>query len=198
MGNFGIDGFEAEVEQGARQQACYGVDGVVGHDVDGGEAHQDVEGQYSEAERATACVKCQKHDDGGDAYMAAGEGCRGVLASIVNHFEQMVYEAACPSWRGHSLGVGEEPVAHVGEDARCYLVGAYCFVVVLWASDWHEVEDDVVDVEGCQQDEGCHEELLVALDDVVDEQDGHEREVADVAHAHEFGEPSPGYFLREE
>ena len=38
------DGYQAEVEQATCQEAGYGVDGVVGIDVDRREAHQDVEG----------------------------------------------------------------------------------------------------------------------------------------------------------
>ena len=94
--------------------------------------------------------------------------------------------------------MGEEPVADVGEYALCDVVGAYCEVVELRSCDGEEYEYEVVGEEGCEEDECRHGQLVVATEEIVEQQKRHEREIADVAEAHEFGEPSPGDVLREE
>ena len=130
--------------------------------------------------------------------MAAGEGGGGTLAGIVGDVEQVVAEAVAPTGRGHALTMREEPVAEIGEDALCYLVGAHGEVVELGPSDGQQDENDIVGKEGAEYDEGAHLELLIALEEVVEKEDEHQREVGDIAQAHQLREPPPRHGLREE
>ena len=170
----------------------------MGIDVHRGEAHEDVERQDDEGEPAAVGASCEEQYDGGDADMAAGECRRGPFAGIMGDVEQVVEEAIAPPRCRHAFAVGEEPVADVGEQAVCDVVGAYCEVVELRSCDGEEYEYEVVGEEGCEEDECRHGQLVVATEEIVEQQKRHEREIADVAEAHEFGEPSPGDVLGEE
>ena len=58
----------------ARHPAAQYVDGIVGLNIDGGEAHQYEQWQHDIEQRPVMRAPSQNHKDGGHADMAAGEG----------------------------------------------------------------------------------------------------------------------------
>ena len=89
----------------------------------------------------------------------------------------------------------QEPVAHIGEHACSYLFRAYCQIIELGTGNGQQYEDEVVNIEGAQDDEGHHLEFLVTLKEIVEGYQGDERKVGHIAQAHQFGEPSVGHGL---
>ena len=188
---------EDEVEHHADEEAGQCINGIVGQNVYRGKTHQYIEGQDGEDEAAAARAERQQHDYRRHAHMAAGERSRGSLSRVVGQVEHVVPETVGPPRCSHALGMGEEPVAHVGEYAAGYLVGANRQIVELGTGDGQQDEDDIESEERGENDEGRHLELMVAAEEIVEIDDEHEREIADVAQAHQFGEPAPRHLLRE-
>ena len=56
-----------------------------------------------------------------------------------------------------------EVVAHIRKHAVGDLVESCCQIIVLWTRDWQEDEDDVVDVEGAEDNELRTQELSVTM-----------------------------------
>ena len=91
-----------------RAPAGKDIDGIMGEDVDGGKAQEYIHGNHDPEEPSATGFPGQEHQDGGDADMAAGEGCRGALAGSVGVFHHVVEETVAPSGqRDHLLMVGE-------------------------------------------------------------------------------------------
>ena len=111
--------------------------------------------------------------------------------------EQMVEEPVAPSGGCHSLAVRQKPVAQIGKHASGYLLRAYGQIVELGTRDRQQDEDDVIGEKRGQHHEGGHLELMVALEEIIEVDDEHQREIADVAQTHQFGEPAVGHRLRE-
>ena len=63
---------------------------------------------------------------------------------------------------------------------------------------WQEDEDDVIDVEGTEEDELRTQELFIPLKEVEQRDDGDEREIRGVAQMHQFAENRVRDGLREE
>ena len=73
------------------------VNGVVSLNVDRGKAHKHVEGHHAPEERLASRLPGQEHQDGGDTYMTAGEGCRGAFA-----FKQLEILMKESVWHGNA------------------------------------------------------------------------------------------------
>ena len=173
---------------GRRDPPCDDIDGIVCLDIDGGKAHQHVEGHHTPEERFASCLPRQEHQDGGDAHMTAGEGGCRTFTGIVGTLHQGVEESVAPSWRGHSFHVGGEVVADVGEHPVGDILYVCCQIVVLRTSDRQEDKDDVVDEEGREDDELRTQELLISPEEVEQRDDGYQGEIRGVAQMHELAE----------
>ena len=149
---------------GRRDPPCDDIDGIVCLDIDGGKAHQHVEGHHTPEERFASCLPRQEHQDGGDAHMTAGEGGGRTFTGIVGTLHQGVEESVAPSWRGHSFHVGGEVVADVGEHPVGDILYVCCQIVVLRTSDRQEDKDHVVDKKRCKNNKRCQFELGISLE----------------------------------
>ena len=73
--------------------------------------------------------------------------------------------------------MGGEIVAHIRKHAVGDLVESCCQIIVLRTRDWQEDEDDVVDVEGAEDNELRTQELLIPLEEIEQRDDGDKREI---------------------
>ena len=157
------------------------VDDVVGLDIDGGEAHQDVEWHHTPEEPLAAQSPGEKHQDGRYAYMAAGEGCRRPLACCMGILHDLIEESVVPAWHRQRLLVGGEIVAQIGKDTCRDALDAHCLIVVLGTSDRQEDEDDVVDEERHEDHEHRTVELLVTEEKGEQRHQSYQRIVGGIA-----------------
>ena len=153
------------------------VDGIMGLDIDGGKTHQHIEGHHTPEEGFASCLPRQKHQDGGDAHMTAGEGGSGPFACIMGTLYQGVEESVAPSGGDHSLHVGGEVVADIWVHAAGDILQTCCQIVVLRSRDRQEDKDDVVDEEGREDDEFRTEELLISLKEIKQRDDSYQGEI---------------------
>ena len=94
--------------------------------------------------------------------------------------------------------MGGEVIAHIREHTLGNLVEPCCQIIVLRTRDWQEDEDDVIDVEGTEENELRTQELFIPLEEVEQRDDGDEREIRGVAQMHQFAEHGVRDGLREE
>ena len=172
---------QQEVENEAEDDAGEDVDGVVGADVDGGEAHQQEEREDDVEEATAAGAPGQEQQDERESDMTAGEGGRGAFAGHVGNDDEVVEQSAVVAGHVHHLVVGHEVVAEVGEDTLTDVVESDGEVIELWARDGEDDEDDVEQEERGEDDEGHALELLIALEEVVNDDGGNKWEVGGVA-----------------
>ena len=174
------------------------VDGVVCLYIDGGQTHQHEQRQHTEKEVLVTAAPGQDHEDGGDADMTAGEGCRGALTRFMGILHQTVEEAVAVAGHGHCLVVGGEVIVDVGENALCDALWSYCQIIILGSRDGQEDEDDVVDEECREDDELRAVELLIAEEEVEQRHEGNHREIGGIPQVHELAEDGVGDGLREQ
>ena len=92
--------------------------------------------------------------------MAAGECCRGALASFLGRLHEGVEQSVGVARRGKALLVTAEICAEAGEYAVGDAVDAHGAEIERGASDGDEDEDDVIEEERPEDDEGRTVELL--------------------------------------
>ena len=172
----------------ARHPASENVDGIVGLNIDGGEAHQYEQWQHDIEQRPVMRAPSQNHKDGGHADMTAGEGCRRSFACCMGILYHVVEESVAIARHGKSLGMGGKVAADIGECAMGNVVETCCQVVILRSGDGQEDEDDVIDEKRRQDDEGRTVELLIAAEEVEQCHKGDHREIRCIAKVHEFAE----------
>lgn len=171
---------EGTIKQEGREEASKDIDEVVSEDVDGGHAHEDEEEKDGAPKPATTGTQGQEEEDGSDADMAAGKGSGRPFARVVCHVEQMVKKSVRPSWSRHAEVVGEEPVAHIGEDTCGNAVETDGRIVELRPGDWHKDEDDVVNEKRGNDDiRGLHE-LVVTPEEIVQRDEDYQRKITDI------------------
>ena len=174
------------------------VDGIMGLDIDGGKAHQHIEGHHAPEEGLAPCLPRQEHQNGGDAHMTAGESGSGPFACIMGTLHQGVEESVAPSGGDHSLHVGGEVVADIWVHAAGDILQTCCQIIVLRSRDGQEDKDDIVDEEGREDDELRTEELLISLKEIEQRDDGYQGEIRGIAQMHEFTEDGMCIGLRKE
>ena len=170
----------------------------MGQDIYGGEAQEHEHRHHDPEEPPAAGLPCQEHQDGGDADVTAGEGCRGSFACGMGVLHHVVEEAIAPSWQCHHFLVVGEIMVQVGEDALCNLIHAYCRIIELRTGNREKDEDDVEAEEGRQDDEGGPFELLISAEEIEKGHEGYQWEIGGVAEVHQFAEYRVAECLREE
>ena len=88
---------EPEDERGA-EQACDGVDDIVGLDINGGTAEEGPKGKQDD-EQTWHMATCQDKYNGGDADVTTGEGRRGTLTRGLSTAHQMIEDSVAVARR---------------------------------------------------------------------------------------------------
>lgn len=128
--------------------------------------------------------------------MAAGEGCRGTLASLVGHVDEEV-ERAVRAGRGIHGTHLVEVVPHVGEDAVDG-IHALHLVVVLRAGHGQEYINNVVEEKAGHDDEARTHQFVGPLQPREEDKDEDHREVRHIAQVERFTDPPLREVLAEE
>ena len=179
------------IEQECREKAGNGVDEVVGLDVDGGRAKQEVEGKEP-AEQPLAAPPGHNHQDGRDAHVRTGEGGRGTFAHLLRAFHQAVEEAVLVAGAGQQFLVVVEVIADGREDALRHLIGANGGEIELGACHRDEDIDEVVDEKRGDDDERNLLQQVVAVDEIPQDNDEHHGIVEEIAQVERLADPHIG------
>ena len=178
--HFFRDAQEEEVECDARDESGDSIDGIVGHDVDRGEAEQDVERYRQPQQEAVAGTPDEHHADGGNAHMRTGESCRRALAGRVHVGHHLIEEAAGVARCGQEVSMREEVVAHLGKDPMRDGAHSDGFIIEHRPGDGQQVEYQVIGEERCQDDEHAALELPETTNEIEKEHFRDEEEVEKV------------------
>ena len=189
---------ENDVYHNGRYPSADDIDGIVGLNVNRGEAHQYEERQDAVEELLVSGAPGKEEQDGADAHMTAGEGRGGALAGIVGGLHALVEESVGIAGQGQALAVCGKEIVHVGEHAVGNVVEPRCQIVVLRSRYRQCDEDDVVDEERGEYDEGRAVELLITVTEIEEGHQRDERIVRGIAQLHQFAENRVGEMLREE
>ena len=176
------------IEHESGQEAGNGVDEVVGLDVDGGRAKQQVEGQEP-AEQPLAAPPGHNHQDGRDAHVRTGEGGRGTFAYLLRAFHQAVEEAVLVAGAGQQFLVVVEVIADGREDALRHLIGANGGEIELGACHRDEDIDEVVDEKRGDDDERNLLQQVVAVDKIPQDNDEHHGVIEEIAQVERLADP---------
>mgnify|MGYP007101831046 CR=1 FL=1 len=179
---------EQQVDDDGAYPAADHVDYVVGTDIDSGHAHQDVEWHDQPEQPAALGAPGKEQQDGGDAYMTAGEGCRGAFTGFVGTGYALVEEPVAVTRGRQRLVVGGKIVVKVGEYALSDVVQTCRRIIVLRSCNGQEDEDDVVDEERGEDDEYRTVELCVSPKEIECCHECYQRVVGSIAQMHQFTE----------
>jgi len=191
-------GHERKVDGDAADEAGKGVDGVVGLDVNSGEAQEDVEGQEDVEQAAVARVPREQHKHRAYAHVTARKGGGGPLSCGFGLLNELIEYAVGVAGRWQTVLVMGEIVVQVGEHALRNVFHAHGVVIERWPRDGHEDEHHVVDEERGKHNEGRPLKLGVAEEEVEDDYKGYHGVVRGVAHVHQFAHHGPRQRLAEE
>ena len=179
------------IENDRGNESAKHVDEVVGLDVDGGAAEEEIEGQ-SHVEETVAVAPKEYHQDGAHAYMRRRESGRGTLAGGLGGFHKVVEEAV-GTGRGCQFGMVAEIVTKVREVACLNGIEAYSLEVVLRSCYGKEQIDEIIEEKRGQHNEGGLFEESFSSEQGCQHGKGDEGIVGKVAHMEEFAP----YFLRQ-
>ena len=154
-----------DVNDHCRHPSADDIDDVMGLDIDRGEAHEHVERHHAPEEPLVTQSPGKEHQDGCDAHMTAGEGCRRTLTCRVGILHHVVEESVAPSRHRQRLLMGGEIMAYVGEYPCCDILQAHGLIIILRTSNGQEDKDDVVDEKRREDDELRAVELLVTKEE---------------------------------
>ena len=153
------------------------IDDVVSLDIDGGQAHQYVKWRDTPEQRTAATAPGKDHQDGGDAYMTAGESCRRALTCGMGTGYTLVEVTIAVARHGQWLVVGGEVIVDVGEYTLGDVVQTCCQIIILWSCDGQEDKNHIIDEERREDDKYRTVEFLIAEKEVEQRHEGNQREI---------------------
>ena len=185
---------QPEEEQGG-EEAADGVDEVVGLNIDGGAAEQQVERHHEPEEPLVLRLPSQEHRHRAHAHMTAGEGGGGTFAHLLCAQDELTEDAF--DFGHQHLRVRLEVVAHGRKHACLGGFGAHGLEVVLRPCHGQKLVNHVEKEEGGEEDEPCTVGLPIAAEQVEDECGTHHVVVGIVAHVEGFAPEGAGHYLVE-
>src|SRR3712207_267005 len=111
-------GHESEESHGPGNESGDGVDGVMGLNVNRGQAQKDVEWRHGEEQLAIACPAYEQHADRANAHVRAGEGGRGALTGGLGVFHQVIEQAVLVARTGQTSLMVRSEERRVGKECR--------------------------------------------------------------------------------
>ena len=189
---------EEEIECHTSEQSGNGINGIMRHDVNRGETHEQEKRQHEIEQLAVPAVPRKQHEHGGYANVRAWECCCWTLSGIVCLLHKVIERTVCPARACHSLCMSAEIVVEVWEYAFCYVFKSYCMIVVLRACNRQVDEYHVICEEGCEYDERCTLELAVAVEEIIQRNQNYKGLIAGIAKVHKLAEPVLRHGLMEQ
>ena len=172
----------------SRTETNDGIYHIVGLNIDGSPAQQQVEG-HEEGKQATAAAPSHNHQDGAHAYVRGGESGRGAFAHLLRGLHQVIEETFARAIAGQQDTVVVEVVAYGREVTLQHILHTYSGKVELRTGHRHKYINKVVDKEGSDDDKRYFLEKIEAEEEVPHHHKENHGVIEEIAHIEQFADP---------